>query len=178
MTLIKIGFVAAVAFSGVNVFAQTTTSKAVTDSAFRSTVNIVVPDVVRSSFETKYPDATNTTWLRATAMQDDYKDMYSNTNIDTSNYYATYRWNDIDYYAWYTPAGEWIKTTSTINNDKLPEAVTSEIRHRYEGYEIVKVDEHTYLDGIKYEVKLRKGDEKIKIHLTPTGEILKLKEKQ
>lgn len=178
MKIIKIGFIAAVATVSVNVSAQTTTSKAVTDSAFRSTVNIVVPDQVNSAFMAKYPGASNTTWLKYTPEQDEYKDMYSSADIDTSNYYATYRLNDTDYFTLYTPAGEWIRTTSTINNDKLPSVVVSSIRKEYEGYEIIKVDEHTYNDGNKYEVKLRKGDEKVKINLTSAGEILKLKEKQ
>ncbi|MEP6513474.1 MAG: PepSY-like domain-containing protein, partial [Parafilimonas sp.] len=136
-----------------------------------------VPMTVRTSFEKKYPQATNPKWAKYQPMEDSYKDMYPDMDLDTSDYWVIYTWNDIDYMTWYDTSGDWIRTTNTITNDKLPAAINTAIQKDYAGYNIVKVEEEMDKGEKKYEVKLEKGDEKIKLHFRPSGEIIKAKTK-
>ncbi len=145
--------------------------------ATMDTASLEVPAPVRTSFEKKYANASNTRWGRYSMTDDDYKDMYPDTDLDTSDYQVNYRWNDADYTAWYDAEGNWIRTSGSIANDKLPIAINKSIEKEYAGYNVVKVDEENYKGGTKYRIKLEKGDEKVKIHVTSSGEILKLKEK-
>jgi hypothetical protein len=138
---------------------------------------IIIPENVRVSFQAKYPGAINAVWYKYQDMNDEYTDVYPGY-YDPSDFYVTYRWNNMDYVTWYSPTGEWVMTTNTINSDKLPAPALQTLQQSYNGYTIVKVDEDVYNGGTRYDVKLRKGDEKLKVHLTADGQILKVKDKQ
>ena len=138
---------------------------------------VIVPDNVRVTFQAKYPQATNVAWYKYEDMKDEYTDTYPDF-YDPANYYVVYRNDNVDYVSWYSPAGEWVMTTNTITSDKLPPAALKTLQDSYNGYTIVKVDEDHYSGGIRYDVKMTKGDEKLKVHITADGQILKLKDKQ
>ncbi len=137
----------------------------------------MVPTTVRSSFTTKYSDANNTRWSRYKPEDDGYRDTYQEEQLDTSVFQVDYRYKDNDYRAWYDTQGQWIGTMYYIPVEQVPTDVKSAVEKAYSGYNIVKVGEEEYKGGKKYDIKLEKGDEKIKIHVTSSGEILKYKEK-
>jgi len=97
---------------------------------------------------------------------------------DPSDYYVTYNTDGTEYVTWYSPTGEWVMTTNTINSDKLPAPALKSLQDAYNGFTIVKVDEDRYNGGTRYDVKMTKGDEKLKVHVTADGQILKVKDKQ
>ncbi len=137
---------------------------------------VIVPENVRVTFQTKYPQASNVVWYTYQDMKDEYTDTYPGY-YDPSDYYVTYHSNDIDYVTWYSPTGEWVMTINTISNDKLPAPALKALQASYNGFTVEKVDEDRYNGGIRYDVKLRKGDEKLKVHVTADGQILKAKDK-
>ena len=138
---------------------------------------VIVPDNVRVTFQTKYPQATNVVWYKYQDMNDEYTDTYPGY-YDPNDFYVTYRNDNTDYVTWYSPKGEWVMTTNTITSDKLPPAALKALQQSYNGYTISKVDEDVYSGGTRYDIKLTKGNEKLKIHITADGQILKVKDKQ
>jgi len=110
-------------------------------------------------------------------MKDDYTETYPGL-YDPNNYYVTYSSDNMDYITWYSPTGEWVMTTNTISSDKLPPAALKTLQDSYNGFTIEKVDEDRYDGGMRYDVKMKKGDEKLKVHVTADGQILKVKDKQ
>jgi hypothetical protein len=181
MKTLKTCFVAVIATATLALFATTgfahATESVGTNVSAAGADTIIVPDNVRISFQTKYPQAVNPMWYKYQDMKDDYTDTYIGY-YDPNNYYVTYRTNDVDYISWYSPTGEWVMTTNTISNDKLPAAALKALQQSYNGYTVVKVDEEHYNGGTRYDVKLRKGEEKLKIHVTADGQVLKAKDKQ
>ncbi len=137
----------------------------------------MVPTTARSSFSTKYSNASNTRWGRYQPENDGYNDTYQEAQLDTSVFEVNYRYNDNDYRSWYDSQGAWLGTMYYIPVEQVPMDVKTAVEKAYSGYNIVKVGEEEYKDGKKYDIKLEKGDEKIKIHVTSSGEILKYKEK-
>ena len=170
MTTILISFFTVTGFSGVTNVQGSKIKAATTDT-------VIVPDQVRASFQAKNPQASNVVWYKYQDMKDDYTETYPGL-YDQSDYYVTYHANNIDYVTWYTPTGEWVMTTNTISNDKLPAPALKALQDAYNGYTVAKVDEDRYKDGTRYDVKLTKGDEKLKVHVTADGQILKVKDKQ
>jgi uncharacterized membrane protein YkoI len=138
-----------------------------------------VPPATRTAFETKYPGATNVRWShyepkdRTTLEPTDW-----NYKLDTSDYEVMFNWNGDEYYAWYDD-GAWIRATSPVkDHSKLPAAVNDAIRSQFAGYEIVEVDKENDKDRTTYEVDLKKGDEKMKVHFDENGKVVKKKGKE
>jgi len=146
-------------------------------SNIKAADTVIVPDNVRATFQTKYPKASNVVWYKYEDMKDDYTETYPGL-YDPNNYYVTYSSDNMDYITWYSPTGEWVMTTNTISSDKLPPAALKTLQDSYNGFTIEKVDEDRYDGGMRYDVKMKKGDEKLKVHVTADGQILKVKDKQ
>ena len=135
-----------------------------------------VPATTRTSFETKYPGATNVTWRRynpdnyKTDTDDDWR-----KNLDTSDYEVSFRFNDVDYWAWYDN-GEWhYETMKLKDHSKLPAAVNAAIQKNYKDYTITEVDVENDKNRKVYEVDLEKGGEKWNIHFDENGKVVKSK---
>ena len=144
-------------------------------------VTVEAPATARTSFETKYKNAKNVTWKKyspsstASTTMDEYD--YT-SDLDTSYYQVNYNWNDLDYMAWYNPKGEWIKTYAKMeNNSSLPAAVNNAINKKFNGYKIVDVELEDRKKGTQYEVDLDNGTAKKKVVFSPSGAILKQKDK-
>lgn len=145
-----------------------------------NTVSVDVPPATRTSFETKYPNASNVRWSRYKPETDrsamDPADW--NYNLDTSDYEVMFNWNGDDYYAWYDD-GNWVRASSPMkDHSKLPAAVNEAIRNQYSGYEIVEVDREHDKDRTTYEVQLKKGEDKLKVHFDENGKVIKKKGKE
>jgi uncharacterized membrane protein YkoI len=145
-----------------------------------SVVMVEAPATARTAFETKYKNAKNVTWRKyappaASSTMDDWDYYY---DLDTSYYQVNYNWNDLDYMAWYNPKGEWIKTYAKLeNNSSLPAAVNNAINKKFNGYKIVDVEIEDRRKGMQYEVDLDNGTLKKKVVFSPSGAILKQKDK-
>lgn len=140
--------------------------------------NMDAPENVKASFQTKYPDASGTQWTRYDPADDEgYKDEFQEAKLDTSYYKVRYNRNGVEYVTYYNPSGSWVRTLFPVENDKVPASIHTTIQKDYSGYSVVKVEEEDDDDGKKYEVKLKKGEDKLKLHFNSSGEVLKYKEK-
>jgi Putative beta-lactamase-inhibitor-like, PepSY-like len=139
-------------------------------------VGVDVPQPTRTAFETKYPKATNVKWSRyepETGVTPDPADW--NYKLDTSDYVVNFNLDGEDYYAWYDD-GAWVRATSPVkDHSKLPAAVNEAIRSQYAGYDITEVDKENDKDRTTYEVDLKKGDDKMKVHFDENGKVVKAK---
>lgn len=145
-----------------------------------SVVMIEAPPPARTSFETKYKNAKNVTWRKYTpASTTTNRDEWDyNYDLDTSYYQVNYNWNDLDYMAWYNPKGEWIKSYAKMeNNSGLPDAVNNVINKKFNGYKVTEIEIEDRKKGMNYEVDLDNGTVKKKVVFSPSGAILKQKDK-
>ncbi len=131
-----------------------------------------VPKDIKLSFDKKYPAIKKAEWSRYTPSEED--DMDRNTDY----YFVRFNNNGEDYIDWYNTRGEWVKTSTTLKLDaKLPEPVSNYIMDNYEGYTVEEINKENDKDMDMYEVKLNKGDKKVKFKILPDGQIFKKKSK-
>ena len=129
-----------------------------------------VPAEVKTTFTAKYPKAQSTTWTRYQPVADDGLDM------NETYYYVRFNNDGSDYINWYNMKGEWVKTSTLVSNESdLPSPVNKYIKDNYSGYTVEEINKENDKDRDVYEIKLNKGDEKLKIKVTPQGEIVKMK---
>ncbi len=131
-----------------------------------------VPQDIRTNFDKKYPAVKKVEWSRYTPSEEDDMDR------DTDYYFVRFNNNGEDYIDWYNTRGEWVKTSTTLKLDaKLPEPVSNYIKSNYEGYTVEEINKENDKDMDMYEVKLNKGEQKVKFKILPNGEIFKMKSK-
>lgn len=159
---------------------STTDTSRVTTPADNTVVSVQAPSPALTSFDTRYKGATNVTWRKysrptSTTTIDEWD---YNMDLDTSYYQVNYNWNDLDYMAWYNPQGEWVKSYSKMeNNSGLPDAINNVINKKFNGYKITEIEIEDRKKGMSYEVDLESGTNKKKVVFSPTGAILKQKDK-
>lgn len=164
----------------------TTTTAATTENASTVTTTAVapmrrvvtmseVPQPIVVNFKKKYPSAMEVQWLRYDPLDTLYIGDMPVT--DTNYYYSEYKMDDGSFYTtWWDPTGEWVKTSTVMTgNPKLPDAVNKAINDNYPGYTIEKASKENDKNMEMYEVKLKKGDDKVKIKYLPNGEVFKIK---
>lgn len=159
---------------------EETTPPVATDTVVKTTktasmvvvTDAEVPAPIKTTFTKKYPKAEKIEWTRYVPVEEDYYFI-----PDTTYYYVRYNANGSDYTTWYNSLGDWIKTSTPIigGSDKLPAAVNKMLAADYAGYEIDEVSKENDKNMEMYEVKLRKGDDKVKLKVLPNGEIAKKK---
>lgn len=158
--------------------ADTTTTTTTTTPTTETTGYVDVPASTRTSFEVRHPNASNVTWRRyaqvdrSTIEPDDWR-----YKLDTMDYEVSFRWNDMDYYAWYDDTS-WIRTSARMtDHSQLPSAVNDVIKKNYADYTITEVEKEHDKGMVLYEVDLEKGNEKVKIHFDEKGKEVKKKKK-
>jgi uncharacterized membrane protein YkoI len=156
-----------------------TTTENSTPDRMTTRTTVEVPAATKTTFETKYPQATDVTWVRYTPQTSvSAEDMDDYAGLDTTDYEVNFDWNGIDYTAWYEPEGSWIKTTyKLVNNANLPASVNDAINTQYPGYSIKEIEIEEEEKGNEYEVFLEKGNELWKVHFDANGKVLKKKNK-
>ena len=145
-----------------------------------STVRTVeVTPVIKTRFEKKYPKASNVQWTKYEPMpsMDIDWEMAGWPSMDTLDYAAKYTIDNTDYWTWYTPEGEWIATVSTINVAGVPDAVNKTLRSQFEGYTITSVTQENDKNRTAYEIKMEKGEDKMKALIDDKGNVMKKKGK-
>jgi hypothetical protein len=138
-----------------------------------------IPQNARSGFESRYPEASNVKWTHFQPGPPNADDWTSDwtSGLDTSDYQVNFNWQGDDYTAWYDN-GEWIGSSARLtDNSKLPKAVNDAIHTDYADYTIKDVEKQNDKNQTVYEVDLRKGSDKMKIHYDGNGKALKTKGK-
>ena len=150
-----------------------------TGTAGTASGTIEVPAATRTTFETKYPQASNVQWRRySRATGDNPQPSDWNYNLDSSDYEVSFRFNDMDYMAWYND-GNWLRSSTRVSDvASLPGKINDVIKKEYPGFTVVEVDKEEYGDGHQYEVELKKDTANWKIHITPNGHITKRQPKK
>jgi len=140
-------------------------------------VQVEVPAPTKTHFETTYPNATNVTWSR-------YEQPVANIEwewtawpmLDTNDYVVTYDWDGADYYAWYDQDGNWIGTTGTVADIAgLPTTVSNTVKSQFSGFTVTSIDKENDKNREAYEIKMEKGEDKMKALIAADGTVLKKK---
>lgn len=154
-----------------------TVTTTTTDNTTAANYTVEVPATTRTTFETKYPSATNVRWSRYNSEVVPVEwDLAGWPTLDTSDFYVQFDWEGNNYYAWYDENGNWIGTTYTVtDHSKLPTTVNNAIKSQYPGYTIVEVDHEMDKNRSAWEVELQKGDQKVKILVDENGKVIKKK---
>ena len=142
-----------------------------------STVGIEVPVVVKKTFITAYPSATEVVWTMydASVVPIDW-DLTGWPAMDQSDYVVTFNMNNEKYYAYYDVNGDWIGTAYVITDFKsLPSGINTMIADKYAGYSITSVKREMQKDRVAYEIQLKNGDSKAKLLVDENGNIIKQK---
>lgn len=164
----------------------TTTATTTTSDTTRVTTTTThtaqgnVPAVITTTFSAKYPNATNVTWSpydRVTIPID--WEMTGWPALDAGDYVVEFDMDGQHYYAWYDASGRWIGSSSMLaNHGDLPQAVRDLLVRQYSGYTIEKVEREWDDNRMVYELKLKKtDDDKVKLHVSEQGAVLKEKKK-
>jgi putative PepSY-like beta-lactamase-inhibitor len=154
---------------------ETSDSTTVTPSTSTTAV-AEVPATTKTTFETKYPAATNVQWSRYYEPVPVEWDLAGWPTLDTTDYVVMFDYDGYDYYSWYDENGNWIGATYTIpDHSQLPAAVNNAIKTKFAGYTIVEVDKEMDKSRSAYEVELHKGDDKIKVLFAENGSVIKQK---
>ena len=171
-SILSLAVAAGILFASCGPTVRTTT----TDNA---AYNVTVPQGIRSSFAISYPDATNVVWNRydAATVPIDWE-LTDWTVLDSDDYVVTFDIGSTRYHGYYDANGNLVGTAYTVSDySKLPYAVNSFIQNNYKDYELDSVEKEMWKSQEAYEIKLKKGEEKIKILVDPSGRVLKQKTK-
>jgi putative PepSY-like beta-lactamase-inhibitor len=132
------------------------------------------PDNVRTSFQTKYPGASDVTWSPYKTYDRINWEWTGWPSMDTSYYAVNYTVDNKPHMSWWDKLGKWIGSSSTIEDSTmLPDPVKKTIKNNYAGYKITSIDEENDKNRTAYEIKLEKGDAHARILVDRNGKILK-----
>lgn len=139
-------------------------------------MTIVVPEPVKVSFKDKYPTASNVNWNRYEPVTTFDWEWAGWSAMDTSDYVATYKLNDNDFWSWYDNENNWIGTVTVVTDYAgLPAAVNKSIQSNFPGYTIVSVDKENDKNRTAYELEMSKDGETMKALIAENGTVLKKK---
>lgn len=96
--------------------------------------------------------------------------------LDANDYVVSYNWDGVDYYSWYDQDGNWIGSSGTLADiSGLPTAVSNVVKKQFSGYTVTSIDKENDKDREAYEIKMEKGDDKMKALIASDGTVLKKK---
>jgi hypothetical protein len=159
----------------------TTENNTVHTKKIKSGKAVEVMPVIQTKFTEKYPEAKEVEWTKyddAMAPIDIDWDLSGWKPLDTSIYTATYVIDTTDYWSWFTPSGDWIATVSTIPSNGLPDAVNKTLESQFPGYTITNVNKENDKNRTAYEIKMEKGEDKMKALIDQNGNVMKKKGKE
>ena len=139
-----------------------------------------VPSSIQGSFQAKYPDATNVTWSHYDAIKVPIDWDLTDWNVLSPNdYVVSYDMKGNRYYTYYDQNGNWVGSTYAITdyNNGLPVSVNEIINKNYSAYTIEKAHRIIWKDRTAYDLKLKNGDNRIKLLVDENGTVIKEKNK-
>lgn len=151
-----------------------------TDTSVTVQAQSGTPTNIVTSFRTKYPSATNITWSPYDKVTPPIDwEMTGWSALKPGAYVAEFDMDGQHYYAWYDANGTWIGSSSLLaNHGDLPKAVRDVLVSKYNGYTIDKVEREYDDKRMVYELRLKKSDnDKVKLHVSEQGVVLKEKKK-
>ncbi len=129
-----------------------------------------------SDFKARYPTASNVAWYNY-----DASEMYEvsptdwNFGMADDDYEVRFSMNGNDYVAYYDN-GKWVRSDIRYRDgSSLPTGVSSSITTEYAGYTVDDVNREEMMNGTVYEVQIKKGNQRCKIHYKEDGTIVKRK---
>jgi hypothetical protein len=158
----------------------TTTAENTQSKRVRSGKVVEVMPVIQTRFTEKYPAAKEVEWTKYdNTMQpvDIDWDLTGWAPLDTSYYTANYVIDNTDYWSWYTPSGDWVATVATIPSNGLPAAVNKTLETEFPGYTVTSINKENDKNRTAYEIKMEKGEDKMKALIDESGNVMKKKGK-
>jgi hypothetical protein len=154
-----------------------TTNTTVTTETKTKTVE--VPVATRTSFEAKYPQASDIEWqYHSPEVVVPIEWEWVEWKIDTTDYVANFKEDNTDYWVWYDDSGDWIGTVAEVTDYAgLPAAVNKTVKSQFAGYTIVSVDKENDKNRTAYEIKMENGPDKMKALIGENGQVYKKKGK-
>jgi ABC-type glycerol-3-phosphate transport system substrate-binding protein len=147
-----------------------------TTSPLPGTETFTVPQPVQTTFNEKYPGVQNVNWSRYQASENIDWELAGWPMLDSNAYTARFSTDSADYMAWYDNNNNWVASVATVkNNNNLPAAVNKRIKSDFPGYTIVSIDKEYDHSRTAYEIKLTKGDDKVRALISESGEMMKKK---
>jgi len=142
------------------------------------TTSIVVPEPVKTSFQTKYPNVSNVTWNRYEPVSTFDWEWSGWPAMDSSDYMVKFNMDNTEYWSWYDGDNNWVGTVTPVTDFAgLPSSVNKIIQNDFAGYTIASVDKENDKNRTAYEIELSKGEEKMKLLIDENGSVLKKKTK-
>jgi hypothetical protein len=132
------------------------------------------PDNTRTSFQTKYPNATDVTWSQYKPYERINWEWTGWPSMDTSYSAVNYKVNNRNFWSWWDKNNNWIGSSSVVEDSTmLPDPVKKTLKNSYAGYKIKSIDEENDKNRTVYEIKLEKGDAYARVLVDKKGKILK-----
>jgi len=129
-----------------------------TSSCSQKSNSIKVPAAVSDAFKAKFPTSTPIKW----------------ENENSTEYEAEFKIDGVECSANFDQTGKWLETETEIEISKIPIPVSQALAKNFEGYKVEEAEKIEKPDSIiNYEVEVLKGKEKVEIHISKSGEILK-----
>lgn len=189
MKLKKIIFVAGALMLLAACGENSTSSETIKDSTASATAgntgntisapSVEPPATSKTHFETTYPNAASITWSQYEQPTTDIEWEWTSWPVlDANDYVVAYSWDGGNYYTWYDDQGNWVGTTGTLSDfSTLPSPVSGAVQKQFNGYTITSVDKENDKNREAYEIKMEKGNDKMKALIAADGTVLKKKGK-
>jgi hypothetical protein len=148
-----------------------------TSTSNNAAYNVSVPSPIQGHFAAQYPDATNIVWnsYDVNTVPVDW-DLTGWTMLDANDYVVTFDVGTNKYYAWYDNNGTLVGSAYAIADySQLPYAVNTMLQKQYANYSIEAAQREMWGTQTAYEIKLKSGDNKVKLLVDSQGNILKQK---
>jgi hypothetical protein len=155
---------------------NTVTSTTVQQPVKTEVKTVEIPTVAKTSFEAKYPQASDVVWSRYNEPPMDLEwEWYGWPALDTNDYVGTWTVNNYPYWVWYDDQGNWVGSIETINISSVPDAVNRKLNTEFSGYTVASVNKENDKNRVAYEIKLTKGDDNMKVLIDEKGNVMKKK---
>ena len=119
--------------------------------------NDKVPDAVKKSFRSKYPNESDPDW-----------------HLDKNgNYESNFKKDGKHYKADFLPSGSWIETERSLEKDDLPKTIRQTLKKDFKDFKIVEIEEVQHAEkGLFYDVELKKDSKKKDVEFNKSGNII------
>ena len=134
------------------------------------------PERVTTDFEKNYPRASDANWAKYRVPPDVIDWEFTGWPAwDTSYYTVSFYEDGYNRWMFYSPEGDWLYSVFPIRIEDVPASVNSTINREFPGYTIESVNKENDKNKSAYEIKMIKGEEKIKVLIDEQGNVMKRK---